>query len=42
MSLWTTNFALVFHKINGYIKNYDESKYPTLISFDEKYEQNVW
>ena len=41
MPLWTIDCALFFHKINGYMKNYDEIKDPTLISYDEKYEQNV-
>lgn len=41
MPLWTIDCALFFHNINEYIKNYDEIKDPTLISYDEKYEQNV-
>ena len=40
MPLWTIDCALFFHNINEYIKNY-EIKDPTLISYDEKYEQNV-
>ena len=31
------NLYIVIHKINGYVKDYDEIRYLVLIFYDEKY-----